>query len=131
MKSKEAPAPSRVQKPLLPGARSQNSGRYDYRQIPFPSQRGNHRLPAASLHLEKPRPCGHTGKAVVAPEQWRYLSDCNLALIINETVWNVLEAKGREVLLDHELSHFTPPAADKNGNLRWAIREHDSRNSAR
>ena len=29
------------------------------------------------------------------------------------------------MLLDHELSHFTPPASDKNGNLRWGIREHD------
>ncbi len=29
------------------------------------------------------------------------------------------------MLLDHELSHFTAPSADKHGNLRWAIREHD------
>ena len=66
-----------------------------------------------------------TGKAAIAPEQWRLLSGCDLVLIINETVWQVLGDKGREVLLDHELSHFTPPTADKDGSLRWAIREHD------
>ena len=70
---------------------------------------------------------GHvvTGKAVAAPEQWRYLSGCDLALIINEEVWQGLGNKGREVLLDHELSHFTAPTADKRGNLHWALREHD------
>jgi hypothetical protein len=66
-----------------------------------------------------------TGKAAIAPEQWRLLSGCDLLLIINETVWQVLGDKGREVLLDHELSHFTPPTAGKDGSLHWAIREHD------
>ncbi len=66
-----------------------------------------------------------TGKAAIAPEQWRLLSGCDLLLVINESVWDVLGNKGREVLLDHELSHFTPPAAEKTGNLHWKIREHD------
>ena len=66
-----------------------------------------------------------TGKATIAPEQWRLLSGCDLLIIINEAIWNVLGSKGRKVLLDHELSHFTPPATDKWGNLRWAMREHD------
>ncbi|MEW5921919.1 MAG: putative metallopeptidase [Bacillota bacterium] len=64
-----------------------------------------------------------TGKAAIAPEQWRLLSGCDLVLIINETVWQVLGDKGREVLLDHEISHFTPPTTDKDGTLRWAVKK--------
>ena len=66
-----------------------------------------------------------TGKAAPVPELWRFLSGCDLALIINETIWHALPDKGRIFLLDHELSHFTEPTLDKHGNKKWSTREHD------
>ncbi|RJX27170.1 MAG: hypothetical protein C4554_04765 [Dethiobacter sp.] len=79
----------------------------------------------------KSRGCVVTGKAIAAPEQWRFLSGCDLALIINETVWQVLGDKGREVLLDHELSHFTPPPPTKAAPCAGPSGSMTCRNSAR
>lgn len=72
-----------------------------------------------------------TGKAAPVPELWRFLSGCDLALIINETIWHALPDKGRIFLLDHELSHFTEPTLDKHGNKKWSTRSMTWRNSAK
>lgn len=68
-----------------------------------------------------------TGRAIVSPDHWRLLTGYDLVLMINETVWQSLGEKGRDVLLDHELAHFTPPVTDKSGKLKWGTRDHDLR----
>jgi len=66
-----------------------------------------------------------TGKAMVAPQVWKMISNYNLVIIINRTIWTNLENKGKKALLDHELSRFEIPKKDKLGNIKWSLQEHD------
>ncbi len=67
------------------------------------------------------------GKARIAPALWRFISGIDLVLVLHEETWQNLSRKGRKALLDHQLSHFTAPSTDKQGNLRWGIAEQDIR----
>ena len=66
-----------------------------------------------------------TGKALIAPPLWRFLSGCELILIISEVIFTSLSEEGKIALIDHELSHFNKPLKDKRGGLIWTIRDHD------
>jgi len=66
-----------------------------------------------------------TGKALIAPPLWRFLSGCELVLIISEVIFKNLSEEGKAALIDHELSHFNKPLKDKRGSLIWTIRDHD------
>jgi len=65
------------------------------------------------------------GKAVVAPLLWRVLTGYELVLVINKVVYGSLSNKGKTALLDHELSRFSEPVADREGNLSYSIQDHD------
>ena len=74
--------------------------------------------------------CKHrtiTGKALVAPQVWRFVGGCDLVLILSEVIYKNLSDKGKSALLDHELSHFNEPTADNRGALFWTTRDHDVR----
>ncbi len=68
-----------------------------------------------------------TGRALVAPPLWRCTSGFELVLIINEILYQSLDEKGREALLDHELSRFELQNSGSLvfGEKTWTIREHD------
>ena len=68
-----------------------------------------------------------TGKALIAPPLWRFLSGCELVLIVSEVIFKNLSEEGKAALIDHELSHFNKPLKDKRGSLIWTIRDHDVR----
>jgi hypothetical protein len=68
-----------------------------------------------------------TGKALVAPEMWRFVGGCDLVLILSEVIYKNLSAEGQAALIDHELSHFCEPTAGKGGILCWSLRDHDVR----
>jgi predicted metallopeptidase len=66
-----------------------------------------------------------TGKALIAPPLWRFLSGCELVLMISEVIFKNLNEEGKVALVDHELSHFNKPLKDKRGTRIWTIRDHD------
>lgn len=68
-----------------------------------------------------------TGKALIAPPLWRFLSGCELILIISEVIFTSLSEEGKIALIDHELSHFNKPLKTTRGGLIWTIRDHDVR----
>ncbi len=67
------------------------------------------------------------GRAMVIPPLWRHLCGSDLVLILSEVIFKNLSEEGKIALLDHELSHFNPPAANGRGAATWSIREHDVR----
>lgn len=66
-----------------------------------------------------------TGRALVPRGAMRYLIGCDLVLVINEKAYRDQEDEGRLALLDHELSHFNPPARGRGGEAVWSTRDHD------
>lgn len=66
-----------------------------------------------------------TGKALAIPQMWRFVSGYDLVVMVNEVIWTNLKHKGRQALIDHELSRFEEPNKDKEGNMRWGLREED------
>jgi len=67
------------------------------------------------------------GRARTASALWRFVSGIDLVLVLHEETWQDLGRKGRKALLDHQLSHFTPPSEDRQGYPRWGIAEQDIR----
>ncbi len=72
---------------------------------------------------------GHTikGKALVAPQLWRFVGGCDLVLTLSEVIYKNLSDEGKAALLDHELSHFNEPTIDNRGATFWSTRDHDVR----
>ncbi len=66
-----------------------------------------------------------TGKAMIAPQLWQYISEFELVVIVNLAIWANLELKGKNALLDHELTRFEVPTRDKRGKQKWSLREQD------
>ena len=67
------------------------------------------------------------GRAVVAPTLWRILTGYDLILVINEVIYSSLTGKGKTALLDHELSRFTEPVENKQGEQNFSTQDHDIR----
>lgn len=57
------------------------------------------------------------GKAIIAPQLWRFISGCDLVLILSEVIYKNLSEEGKVALLDHEFSHFGEPTTGKDGAL--------------
>ena len=59
-----------------------------------------------------------------APEQWQFLAGCDLLVIVNKKVWERLDYKQRDALIDHELCHVLKDI-DEKGNPKWSMVTHD------
>ena len=59
-----------------------------------------------------------------APEQWQFLAGCDVVVIVNKKVWDRLDNKQREALIDHELCHVLKDE-DEKGNPKWSMVTHD------
>ena len=69
------------------------------------------------------------GKTVLArtckaPEQWQFLAACDVVVLVNKKVWDRLDDKQREALVDHELCHVFKDI-DSKGNPKWTMVTHD------
>lgn len=69
------------------------------------------------------------GKTVMArtykaSEQWRFLAGCDILIIVNKKVWDFMQPKQREALIDHELCHIDKDW-DKEGNPKYSLVGHD------
>jgi hypothetical protein len=63
-------------------------------------------------------------KTYKAPEQWRFLAECDILVIVNKKAWDFMQPKQREALIDHELCHIVKDW-DKDGNPKYILITHD------
>jgi hypothetical protein len=64
------------------------------------------------------------GKVLIAPPLWQHIGGFELIVIINKTIFESMDADGRLVMVDNEISSVEMVEKEA-GKKAWRFREHD------
>jgi NTP pyrophosphatase (non-canonical NTP hydrolase) len=65
------------------------------------------------------------GKCVKSGKELKFFSTFDYLIEISGELWDALDEKTREILIEHELKHVLPVANDKTGDWEFKIRDHN------